>query len=61
MELCIGDTIKVHLKGESFWIIIVNIYYHFIEGMVDNYLLNNEMFDYGDIITVDKNTHEVLF
>lgn len=47
----IGDYVKVSNFEERFWVKIFNIDKDTISGKIDNFLLNNKLYDINSLIT----------
>lgn len=49
----VGDFVKVSNFEERFWVKIISIKGNKISGKIDNYLLNNKLYDINSLITLD--------
>lgn len=55
----VGDYVQISNGKERFWVEVTNVGQK-IEGVVKNYLLDDEQYDYGEKITFkNKNIYEV--
>ena len=49
----VGDFVKVCNFEEIFWVKVVSIKNNKITGRIDNYLLNNKLYDINSLITLE--------
>lgn len=49
----VGDFVKVSNFEERFWVKIISIENNKISGKIDNYLLNNKLYDINSLVTLD--------
>ena len=49
----VGDYVKVSNFEERFWVKVTNIKNDIISGKIDNYLLNNKLYDINSLITLN--------
>lgn len=54
-DIAVGDSVKIRLPGEVFWVLVSCVDNGQINGVVDNHLVNTAAhgYQYGDIITFD--------
>jgi uncharacterized protein YegJ (DUF2314 family) len=64
-KICNHDFLGLDLKKissnlESFWIIKLFENNNYIIGVVNNKLIDNENYDYGDVIKYNKDNHNII-
>ena len=53
-DIKVGYNVKISNGIERFWVIIEKINSYYFIGKIDNKLLNNNNYDYGDLVMFEK-------